>query len=125
MTRITEMGIWEAVLESAEPLTGCRYKYRVSSEAGTFLKADPYARRTESPPETASVYTDLSAYTWQDDGWMSYRHRTMVPQKQSTHPINIYEIHLGSWKRHDDGRPYTYADAARELVPYVKHPVGA
>ena len=55
MTRITEMGVWEAVLESAEPLTGCRYKYRVSSDAGIYLKADPYARMGEWGEKTASI----------------------------------------------------------------------
>jgi 1,4-alpha-glucan branching enzyme len=120
MTRITENGVWEACLDADRFGEGELYKFKLVTPHGVCYKADPYARRTGTPPETASVYTDTSAYVWQDEGWMSYRHRAMAPAKQWTHPINIYELHLGSWMRHADGQPYTYTETARELIPYVK-----
>ena len=120
MTRITENGVWEATLRDGLFGEGSLYKFKLVTPNGICYKADPYARRTGDPPETASVYTETESYVWHDEGWMSYRRRTMMPQKQRNHPINVYEIHLGSWKRHADGRPYTYSETARELIPYVK-----
>lgn len=120
MSRATENGVWEATLTGESFGEGTLYKFKLITPQGVRYKADPYARRTGKPPETASVYTDTASYVWQDEGWMSYRHRMMTPQKQRSHPLNVYELHLGSWKRHGDGRPYTYTETARELVPYVK-----
>ena len=120
MSRITENGVWEAILPEGTFGEGTLYKFKLFTPRGVLYKADPYARRAGLPPETASIYTEMGNFPWQDSGWMSYRHRTMMPQKQRSHPMNIYELHLGSWRRHEDGRPYTYAETARELVPYVK-----
>ncbi len=127
MTRITEMGIWEAVLESAEPLTGCRYKYRVSSDAGTYLKADPYARMGEWGEKTASIIPDDTPFAWGDDAWLSHRRAVMEsPDGFYPAPMHIYEMHLGSWMTREGrsteaGDAYlNYREIAHELVPYLR-----
>ena len=77
-------------------------------------KADPYARHAETRPLTASkVYTDLN-YEWNDDNWM--KQREVSYQK----PMNIYEVHLGSWKNKENGDFYSYRELADTLIPYVK-----
>ena len=120
MTRVTENGVWEASLAKGLLREGTLYKFKLETPQGVKYKADPYARRTGKPPETASVYTELEDFVWHDEGWMSYRRRSMMPQKLRSRPINVYELHIGSWKRHGDGRPYSYEETARELIPYVK-----
>lgn len=120
MTRTTKGGIWEAFLPESHFGEGMLYKFKLETENGVFYKADPYARAAGLPPETASVYLETEDYAWQDEGWMSFRHRAMSPQKLRSRPVNIYELHLGSWKRYADGRYYTYEETARELIPYVK-----
>lgn len=120
MTRTTEGGIWEAELSHGSFGEGSLYKFKLETKNGLRYKADPYARRAGLPPETASVFTALGDYEWHDEGWLKYRRRTMSPQKASSRPLNVYEVHLGSWKRHEDGSFYTYEETARELIPYVK-----
>lgn len=122
MIRETEGGIWAAVLDPDVFSfgEGSVYKFKFETPNGIRLKADPYARCAQKPPETASVYTELDGYTWHDESWLSHRRRTMSPAQGDSRPINIYELHLGSWKRHEDGTVYTYEETARELIPYVK-----
>lgn len=116
MNRITEAGIWEVRTDILPE--GTRYKYRIRTHDGReLMKADPYAFFAERPPATASVI-DRSAfsYEWRDRGWMTSR-----PHARSyDRPINVYEVHLGSWKRHEDGSYYSYTELADELVPYAK-----
>jgi 1,4-alpha-glucan branching enzyme len=78
------------------------------------LKADPYGSHHEPPPGNSSIVFD-SEYSWQDDHWIS--HRTVEPNLDK--PVSIYEVHLGSWRRKDDGSYLTYRDLANELVGYV------
>ncbi|MCF0143631.1 MAG: 1,4-alpha-glucan branching protein GlgB [Firmicutes bacterium] len=95
----------------------CSYKYDIVSDKGEHLmKADPFAFGGELRPDTASVVTDLE-YTWEDSEWMKKRSSMDVQNI----PLNIYEVHLGSWKRHpvEDGF-YSYEELADTLVPYVK-----
>lgn len=96
---------------------GAHYKYDIELEDGThILKADPFAFEAELRPGTASIVTDLS-FDWTDGEWLGERERSDV----FSSPMNIYECHLGSWKRHEgDNSFYTYDDLAKELVPYVK-----
>lgn len=92
------------------------YKYAVWGADDVWrLKADPYGFWTEKRPQSGSVLYDLSAYTWHDEAWMQQRSR-FIPY---TAPVNIYEVHLGSWKRHPDGSFLSYEELAEELVPYV------
>ena len=118
MERINDGGIWEIKMTDGTVKPGDRYKYKIYGCGQVHYKADPYARATEMPPENASLVIDESNYKWRDDGWLDYRSRT-APEFYKR-PMNIYELHLGSWKRHEDGTPYGYVELARELAPYVK-----
>lgn len=105
------------------------YKYMITPQEGApFLKADPYAFFAEKRPLTASIVCDID-YTWQDKQWME-KHRKRNHEKA---PMNIYEVHLGTWKKHvvdksemdtidsyTDKTYYTYREMADSLVPYVK-----
>lgn len=74
----------------------------------------------EKAPATASVYCDISGYSWSDAKWLDARKKKMTEPKYET-PLNIYELHVGSWKRHADGTHLTYRESlAHELAPYVK-----
>ena len=116
MRRLKNSGIFELfVPELAE---GTIYKYEIKAKGGlTFLKADPYANAAELRPATASVVTDLSHFVWTDEGWLA--HRQTVDTKKT--PMFIYEVHLGSWKKPEDGRSfYNYRELAPMLADYIK-----
>ena len=125
MTRISEGGIWECELKGTDFGDGSPYKFKIKTHYGAELyKADPYARASELPPATASVYRDTDDYEWRDSGWMSYRKKAYASDMYAQ-PLNIYELHLGSWKRHEDGTYYTYAEMGYthvELMPVMEHP---
>jgi 1,4-alpha-glucan branching enzyme len=108
-------GIWEIFIPAIG--NGTLYKYEITDAGGSLLplKADPYGALHEPPPGNSSIVFD-SHYEWQDDDWM--RQRTTSPQLDT--PTSIYEVHLGSWRRKDDGSYLTYRDLANELVPYVR-----
>lgn len=134
MHRVENGEFWECLLKDAAP--GDMYKFRIYREDGTFLDhADPYAFFSELRPGTASVIYDRSGYTFHDSDWMWQR------RDRKNEPMNIYEVHLGSWRRSDDpeklaraldeakkGGPavdmsggwYSYAAIARQLIPYLK-----
>ena len=118
LERVTEGGIWEVTLEGDYVKPGDKYKYKIYGCGQVHYKADPYATKSELPPATASVVPDDEEYTWRDAGWLEFRRRT-GPEFYSK-PMNIYEMHLGSWKRHEDGTPYSYTELASELTSYVK-----
>ncbi len=93
------------------------YKYCVTAKDGRkFLKADPVGFHCETPPQTASKLYDLNGYEWQDSDYFAKRTATGIYSE----PVNIYEVNLLSWRRHEDGNFLSYQDLARELVPYVK-----
>ena len=119
LTRVTDGGIWEGTVSADRFGEGAVYKFKLHTPHGERYKADPFARACELPPETASVYRSIEGYAWRDAGWMRHRARTMG-KGYYTQPLNIYEMHLGSWKRHADGSYFTYEELARELPPYVK-----
>ncbi len=107
--------IWEAVVDGVSKYD-C-YKYAIQTADGRLLmKADPYAVHQETRPGTASKVYDLPTYKWTDSDWFARQKETSVLDK----PVNIYEIHFGSWKQHEDGTFLTYREMADELVPYVK-----
>ncbi len=120
MTRVTERGIWEASLPCESVKQGQNYKYRIQNGGKVVLKADPYGVEMQTPPETASVISDIEGYEWQDAGWMKYRKGKFDRSHVCDQPLNIYEVHLGSWKKHEDGSYYTYRELADELSVYVK-----
>ena len=110
-----EDGIWQVTTE-ARP--GDAYKYAITTNTGAILyKADPYATYAEVRPKTASVIYDRDeSFQWTDQAWVEKQNKKGVYKS----PVNIYEVHLGSWRRHPDGSMYTYRELAKYLVPYVK-----
>lgn len=114
--RWDDSGIWEGFIPNVEK--GATYKYKIQSHHGgvTTEKADPFAFYCEKPPHTASVVWDLD-YKWNDEKWMKSRKNHNDLDK----PYSVYEVHLGSWKRHvEDNRFLTYLELADDLVNYVK-----
>lgn len=109
-------GIWEGFIPDLGQ--GTLYKYHIKTATGISLdKGDPYARRWETPPGTASIVWDFN-YEWQDKKWLEQR-REKAGKPQ---PWSVYEVHLGSWKKiaEDGNRSLNYAELAVELVDYVK-----
>ncbi len=118
MSLLGSSGIYEAFIPGLK--VGEVYKFAITTRKGDeILKADPYARYSEFRPGTASIVYDTSDFVWNDDAWMEKREQTNPCQKA----LSIYEVHLGSWKKHDteerDGF-YNYREAAKELGKYVK-----
>ena len=108
-------GVWELFIPEIEQ--GTLYKFEIRNHAGTLLvKTDPYANAFELRPGTAARAGSTIHHTWQDTEWMEQRNNWDWLHA----PLNIYEIHAGSWKRHPDGRFYTYRELAENLVPYLK-----
>ncbi len=117
MSRITDGGIWEVETRASD---GDMYKFRIVNGDRTFDKADPYGVWCEKPPATASIIYDIDKYRWHDRGWMDRRDKLMRSESLYQQPLNIYEMHVGSWKHHSDGSYYNYRELAEELAPYVK-----
>jgi 1,4-alpha-glucan branching enzyme len=116
MRALGSSGIWELFLPAVD--AGMAYKYEIRTQRGELrLKADPYARRAEVPPQTASI-VERSTHRWGDDDWLALR-REALPHQE---PVSIYEVHLGSWRRDPDApeRPLPYAQLADELAAYAK-----
>ena len=114
--RWDESGIWEGFIPSVGK--GSIYKYKIQSHNNDIKteKADPYARRAEHPPNTASIVWDAK-HEWKDTNWLKKRGKHNALDA----PYSVYEVHLGSWKRHlEEGRFLSYVELAEELVSYVK-----
>lgn len=108
-------GIYEAKIDNVK-IYDC-YKYAIETKNGDIImKADPYACHAETRPGTASKVYELGKYRWSDEKWKQENGNGNILEK----PVNIYEIHFGSWKRHEDGEFLSYRQMAEELVPYVK-----
>lgn len=118
MSRISDGGVWEAYCAGARD--GQMYKFRIVGHGKTQDKADPYAFRSETPPGTASVLGDIPEFEWHDGAWLSRRAANMNRSEFYRQPLNIYELHIGSWKHGADGGQLSYEALADELVPYVK-----
>lgn len=122
LTRVTDNGVWELEYKSENSLNGSAYKYKITSDSGVFLKGDPYARYSKGKDDGASVIFCESAHKWNDATWKKRRKRVISNVKGSflSTPINIYEIHLGSFIRHEDNSYYSYRELAEVIIPYVK-----
>lgn len=109
-------GIWELFLPDAA--ADAAYKYVIRDANGHLLplKADPFGFGGEMRPKSASVIRDLSAYTWQDSHWMEDRHT----RHHRAAPMSIYEVHLGSWQKDENGNYLSYAELAERLIAYTK-----
>lgn len=114
MTRLNEQGLWGATVELTHDYD-C-YKYQITTANGrTLYKADPFAFHTQTPPENASKIYRLAGYRWHDAKWMTER----AAQDARSLPVNIYELHIGSWRRNADGNYYSYLQLAEELPTYL------
>ncbi len=136
--RLMDNGIWELFIPGLT--VGTSYKFEIKNQHGhIYEKSDPYGFQQEVRPKTASIVTDLDAYTWQDADWMEQRRHT----DPLTRPISVYEVHLGSWLHASSAEPsvlpdgtveapvqvaelkpgarfLTYRELADRLIPYVK-----
>lgn len=107
-------GVWSLFIPELEE--GTLYKYEIiTADDDCYLKSDPYAFSSELRPGTASIVTSLEGYAWQDEDWLARKTSNQFLQQ----PLLIYEVHLGSWKRKEDGGFYSYGELADELVDYV------
>ena len=109
-------GVWEAEIKNIKPYD--MYKYCITAADGrTLMKCDPYGFHMETRPGTATKYYEIDdCYEWHDEKWVEGRNGKNIYES----PVNIYEIHAGSWKQCDDGNFYSYRALADALVPYVK-----
>ena len=115
MNRVHDGNFWECYVQNAHP--GMMYKYRIYRQDQSYVDhCDPYGYGMELRPNSASYIRDLSSYAFQDDAWM--RNRTDCKEQ----PLNIYEIHFGSFKKPSDKADdwYTYTEMADILIPYLK-----
>ena len=115
MRCLGDSGVWEAFVPGIG--AGALYKFEIRNRASGALmvKADPYARAFEQRPATASRVTAGDGFAWSDAAWLEQR----ATRDWLHAPMNIYEVHAGSWMRHADGGFYSYRELAERLVPYV------
>ncbi|MDR0914824.1 MAG: 1,4-alpha-glucan branching protein GlgB, partial [Oscillospiraceae bacterium] len=115
MYKISDKGVWEVFIEGLG--LNSNYKYCVETPwMERVLKSDPYAFHAEVRPSNASLVYSIGGFNWTDDAWLA-------SHKDNSHfekPMNIYEIHAGSWKKKPDGSHFSYRELAAELVPYMK-----
>ena len=109
-----DSAIWELFIPGLR--AGEAYKYEILGAHGQLvIKTDPYARQMFPRPETTSAIPSDLEYAWQDEAWMHARAQFDWQHQ----PISIYELHVGSWRRHTDGSFYNWAELAETLIPYV------
>ena len=117
LARHEDTGVWEGFIGGVG--LGERYKFKLASTVGgePFDKADPFAKRAELAPGTASITAELR-HAWGDGEWMASR----AARQTVDQPISVYELHLGSWARcvEEDDRPLTYTEIAPRLIEHVR-----
>lgn len=135
MHNVKQAGIWELFVPGIGEGTTYKLEVRSHNRGYRGIKADPYARFAELRPQTASIVTDLERYSWGDADWMQARTQGNPLQA----PINIYELHLGSWRRNAEGEFLHYRELAQllpdylqdmgythlQLLPVMEHPLDA
>jgi len=115
LNRINETGLWSIFIPRLKE--GIKYKYYIEQEDGkAVLKADPYGIYSEVRPNTASILCEKTKIRWSDKKWLNKREETNYFES----PINIYELHLGSWKRKDEDEFLSYDELSVVLPKYVK-----
>ena len=113
MRKVDERGTWSLYIKGVKP--GDTYKYRITQATGRVVdKMDPYAFYSELRPNTASIVEDLKWDKWSDEQWLEKRN------KGFNEPVNIYEVHLGSWMKEEDEDFVNYRKIAKKLIQYVK-----
>ena len=114
MQRLNDNGLWGVFIPGLTQ--GTKYKFAVTnSKSKTILKADPYAFKSELRPDTASILVKEPVYRWADKKWLSKRAKVNHYET----PMNIYELHLGSWKT-DNGEFFSYDEISNRLPKYIK-----
>ncbi|WP_420022600.1 1,4-alpha-glucan branching protein GlgB [Clostridium intestinale] len=115
LERITKSGLWSSFIPSMKE--GQVYKYAITTEQNKIiLKSDPYSIYSELRPNTASIITRDLKYRWKDRKWINSRNKTDIYKS----PVNIYELHLGSWRTDENGEFLSYLELAKRLPEYVK-----
>ena len=114
MEKISD-GIWEIFLPGIEAYFV--YKYSVEQANGRIvMKSDPYGVHMETRPGTATKYLEIDRYAWGDQAWLEDKKTRNIYKS----PVNIYEVHLNSWRKYPDGSYFSYLKFAEEIIPYVK-----
>lgn len=114
MCHTEDSGIWTRFEPGLS--VGMLYKFRVTTQDGDIVdKSDPVGFWAEPRPKTASIVADINRYNWQDERWMQNRGSAQALDK----PISIYEVHLGSWRRDENGDFLSYTELAEQLIQYV------
>lgn len=112
--KITDGGVYECSICGVKEFDS--YKFVIKTKDDKVIhKADPYAFHSETRPNTASKVYDIKNFSWNDKKWMEKR-----GGNDFSKPLNIYEVHFGSWRKYEDSKPYSYKKMAEELIPYVK-----
>lgn len=121
MLKVHDSGLWSLFIPGLKQ--GDTYKYSIKSEGYYLRKIDPYAFRSEVRPKNACVVHDINTYRWEDSEWMTKRKSHSFKDS----PVNIYELHLGSWRRDYNNKEFpnewgylSYGQLAAEIVDYVK-----
>ena len=115
MHKISEGGVWEVWI----PNLGETAIYKYCVETPWFekiLKSDPFAFHTQTRPDNASIIYNYNKHEWHDEAWYKYK----MEHNHFENPVNIYEVHAGSWRKYADGNTFSYDKLAEELIPYVK-----
>ena len=123
MEKKTQNGVWECIYVSSYDLNGLKYKFLIERNGKTFYKGDPYARFSTGGADGASIVYN-SKYEWNDSHWLKARKKKICDNKKAylSTPINIYEVHFGSFMRHKEDNSYlSYREMADILIPYVKY----
>lgn len=114
MRKVDNDSVWELFIPGMKEYDV--YKYCVTTRAGDLVyKADPYAFHAETRPSNGSKVYDLNGFVWHDEAWQNAQKKADVING----PMNIYEMHAGSWKQKEGGLPYNYSELADELIPYI------
>ena len=115
MRKVDGDSVWELFIPGMKEYDV--YKYCVTTRSGDLVyKADPYAFHAETRPSNGSKVYDITGFAWHDDAWQAAQKKADVING----PMNIYEMHAGSWKMKEGGKPYNYSELADELIPYIK-----
>ena len=121
MKQMDKEGVWELFLANTIRQYDV-YKYSIETEQKEIiLKSDPYAFHCETRPANGSKFYDLEGYEWNDAAWFKKKEKNRKEEKSHYNaPVNIYEVHAGSWRKFSDGNHFSYEKFADELIPYIK-----
>ena len=115
MRRLGDSGVWERFVPQVGQ--GAHYKFElINAQGRLMLKTDPMGRFFEKSPNSAAIVWDTSCFAWSDQAWIEQRKGQNVLES----PMSIYEVHLGSWRKHNNAESYSYREIADELVDYVQ-----